>query len=74
MSDAAYYRAEAHRMLEWARTSSQRDSARRWGKLAEEYTSLAEQLDASEIRRPPMLRMAPHLQPLQQQQSKRRDT
>ena len=73
MSDAAYYRAEAQRMLEWARTSPHRDMAQRWSKLAEDYASLAKQLDASEIGRPPMPRMAMQMQPVQQQQSKRQD-
>ena len=67
MSDAAYYRAEAQRMFDWARTSPHPAMAHRWRRLAEDYTALAEQLDAKATGRPPILRV-----PTQQQQSKAR--
>jgi hypothetical protein len=70
MSNAAHYRAEALRMLEWARTSPEGEMARRWRQLAEEYATLAEELEARKTGRPPMLRSSMQQQPAQQQQSK----
>jgi hypothetical protein len=70
MSDAAYYRAEAQRMLDWADTSPDPRMARRWRRLAEDYTSLAEQLETKPTGRPPILTPPVQRQPMQQQQTK----
>jgi len=67
MSDAAHYRAEAQRMLDWAAASSDPEMARRWRRLAEDYTSLAEQLDTKATGRPSMLTAPVQRHPVQQQ-------
>jgi hypothetical protein len=70
MGEATYYRAEARRMLQWAEATPHGDMARRWRRLAEDYTALAEQLEAESIGRPPILRAPKQRQPVQQQQGK----
>ena len=70
MSDAAYYRAEAQRFLDWASKSADPVMARRWRRLADEYVTLAEQLDARQTGRAPLLRGPIQRQPVQQQQGK----
>ena len=72
MGDSAYCRTEALQMLEWADASPNRDMARRWRRLAEEYTTMAEQLEARDLGRPPLLGAPMQAQPRQQQQSKSR--
>jgi hypothetical protein len=47
MSDSAYYRAEARRMLGWATTSPNQGMAQRWRRLADDYEALADQLDSN---------------------------
>lgn len=76
MSDAAYYRAEAFRFMDWAQSSTDPIVQRRWRRLADEYITLAEQVDAKETGRPPLLRLpltsmrASRRQPVQQKQGK----
>jgi hypothetical protein len=70
MADSAYYRIEALRLIKWAETASDPAIARRWRRLADDYVTLAEQLDAKEGTRPPLLRMPMQAQPVQQQQGK----
>ena len=69
MSDAAYYRAEARRVLDWAEMAADPEVARRWRRLAEDYATLAEQLEAANTGRAPILGK-PIRQPVQQQQGK----
>ena len=69
MSDAAYYRGEALRFLHFARTASDAAVRRRWQRLADDYVTLASQLDAETGT--PLLRFSePRPQPVQQQQGK----
>src|SRR5919205_688014 len=68
MSDAAYYRAEAMRFLELAETAIEVATARRWQRLADDYVTLAEQLEADDTGRAPILTLPVQRQPLQQQQ------
>ena len=70
MADAEHYRGEARRCRELAASAPDRKSARRWNALADEYTILAEELEAAAGKRPPILRRAEQRQPMQQQQSK----
>jgi hypothetical protein len=67
--DEGYYLREARRCQELAATAPDSKTARRWHKLADDYTVLAEVLDAHIHHRPPTLRMP---QQAQQQQSKAR--
>ena len=67
MTDAAYYRAEAERSRELAATAPDANTARRWNALADDYATLAEELDAHVHHRAPILRSAIR-QPIQQQQ------
>jgi hypothetical protein len=69
MSDAAYYRGEALRFLQFAQTARDAAVRRRWQRLADDYVTLAAQLDAE--RGTPFLRFSePQSQAIQQQQSK----
>jgi hypothetical protein len=71
MADSAGYRAEALRFLKWAEQATDPAIARRWRRLADEYITLAEQLDATASGRPSILHAGrPQRQPVQQQQSK----
>jgi hypothetical protein len=70
MANADFYRGEAERCRELAATSLDFDTARRWRRLADEYAVLAEELQASEAGRVPLLRMPMQQQPIQQQQRK----
>ena len=71
MSDAAYYRGEALRFLQFARTTRDAAVRRRWQRLADDYVTLAAQLESNT----PFLRFSePQPQALQQQQSKARGT
>ena len=67
--DEHYYVREAQRCRELAAKALDSKSARRWDKLADEYTILAEELNAYIHHRPPALHMP---QRIQQQQSKAR--
>ena len=69
MSDAAYYKAEALRFVEWASVTADPAIARRWRRLADDYIILAEQLEAASTGRPPILAPVKR-QPVQQQQGK----
>ena len=69
MANAAFFRTEALRFLRWADTASDRAVARRWRQLADDYVTLADQLEARETGRPPLLRPLQR-QPQQQQQAK----
>jgi len=70
MSDPAYYRAEAQRMLDWADTSPHPIVANRWRRLAQDYWSLAEQIETRGLGRPSILTAPMQQQPVQQQQTK----
>jgi len=70
MSDAAYYKAEALRFLEWASMAANPEIARRWRRLADDYITLAEQIEAASGGRIPILRGPVQQQPVQQQQGK----
>jgi hypothetical protein len=70
MSDAAYYRAEALRFLEWAQSTDDPAIQRRWRRLADDYITLADQMDAKATGRPAMLQLRTQRQPVQQQQSR----
>ena len=79
MADAEYYRNEARRCRELADSAPDRKSAQRWKDLADEYTILAEELEAAAGKRTPILRRPTQRQPMQQQpvqqqQSKKEDT
>ena len=67
--DAFYYIREAQRCREIAAKTLDSKSARRWHKLADDYTILAEELDAHIHHRPTAFPMRQHVQ---QQQSKTR--
>lgn len=56
MSDAAYYRGEALRFLQFARTAREAAVRRRGQRLADDYVTLAAQLDAQG--RAPLLRFS----------------
>jgi len=49
------YRENAQRMLALAAASLDPKLARRWRKLAKEYAALAEQLEANDTDRPPLV-------------------
>ena len=69
MSDAAYYRGEALRFLQFARKARNGAVRRRWQRLVDDYLILAAQLDAAGGT--PLLRFSePQPQPVQQQQGK----
>jgi len=70
MADSAYYRAEALRFLDWAASAADPKAARRWRRLAEDYVTLADQLEAKDTGRAPFLRSPVRRQPIQQQQGK----
>jgi hypothetical protein len=74
MADAEHYRGEARRCRELAASAPNRKSAQRWKDLADEYTILAEELEAAAGKRTPILRRPTQRQPVQQQQSKKEDT
>ena len=65
--EEGYYIREAQRCRDLAATAGDSGSARRWHKLADDYTVLAEELDAYTRHRPPVFHMP---QRVQQQQSK----
>jgi hypothetical protein len=67
--DQGYYIREAQRCRELAATAPDSKTARRWKKLADDYSILAEELDAHIHHRPPILHFP---QQAQQQQSKTR--
>lgn len=67
--DQGYYFREAQRCRELAATAPDSKTARRWNRLADDYTILAEELDAHIHHRTPLLRVP---QRAQQQQSKTR--
>jgi hypothetical protein len=66
--DSEYYRAETERCRELAAAVPGTEFARRWRELADQYAILAEEVDAAETGRVPILRMPLQLQ--QQQQRK----
>jgi hypothetical protein len=68
MTDAGTYRKEAQRCRDLAAAATDSEIARRWHRLADEYAILAEQLDASDTGRTPLLRMPLKPHPAQQQQ------
>jgi hypothetical protein len=70
MADSAYYRAEALRFLDWAASAADPKAARRWRRLAEDYVTLADQLEAKDTGRAPFLQSPVRRQPIQQQQGK----
>ena len=70
MADAEHYRSEARRCRELAASAPDRKTAQRWNNLADEYSILAEELDATAGKRTPILRRPTQRQPMQQQQSK----
>jgi len=70
MADSAHYRAEALRFLQWAEAAFDPEVARRWRRLADDFVSLAEQLEPRESGRPAILPMPMQAQPMQQQQAK----
>src|SRR6476619_2550602 len=72
MSDAAYYRGEALRFLHFAKTARDTAVRRRWQRLADDYVTLAAQLDAERYRTPFLRFSEP--QPVQQPQSKLQGT
>jgi hypothetical protein len=61
-----YYIREAQRCRDFAAAAPDSQTASRWHKLADEYTVLAEELDAYIHHRPPLFQMP---QRTQQQQS-----
>ena len=71
MADAEHYRSEARRCRDLADSAPDRKTARRWNNLADEYTILAEELEAAAGKRTPILRRPVQRQPMQQQQSKK---
>ena len=68
MTDAGTYRNEAQRCRDLAGVATDPEIARRWHRLADEYAILAEQLDASDTGRTPLLRMPMKPQSAQQPQ------
>lgn len=70
MADSADHRAEALRFVKWAELASDPAIARRWRRLADEYITLAEQLDAGASSRTPIVHPRPRRQAVQQPQSK----
>ena len=66
MTDAGTYRREAQRCRDLAAVANDPEIARRWHRLADEYAILAEQLDASDTGRTPLLR-TPTKRPARQQ-------
>lgn len=68
MLDSEYFRDEARRCRELARTAKMIDTARRWVELADEYDQLAVSLERRS--NPPPLQRAPMQQQPVQQQSK----
>jgi len=54
-------------MLQWASTSQHPDMARRWRRLAEDYTALAEALEAKDVGRAPLIQVPMQHQPAQRQ-------
>ena len=67
--DEGYYIREAQRCRDLAATAPDSGRARRWHKLADDYSVLAEELDAYIHHRPPVFQMP---QRAHQQQSKAR--
>lgn len=70
MANVAYYRGEAERCRRLAAASSDSAAAKRWRQLSDEYTVLAEELEAASAHRVPILRTAMQQQPMQQQQAR----
>lgn len=70
MADSVDYRAEALRFIKWAEQASDPAIARRWRRLADEYITLAEQLDAKASGRPSILHLRSQRQAVQQQQTR----
>jgi hypothetical protein len=66
--DSDYYRAETERCRELAAAVPGTEFARRWRELADQYAILAEEVDAAETGRVPILRMP--VQQAHQQQRK----
>ena len=69
-NDAAYYRGEALRFLQWSEKSGDPRMAARWRRLADDYIALAEQSDAKSTGRAPFLQLPMQRQAVQQQQGK----
>jgi hypothetical protein len=67
MANAAYYRDEAERCRSLAAASADSAAARRWLQFVDEYTVLAEEIEAVTAGRVSILRTARHRQPTQQQ-------
>ena len=70
MSDVAYLRDEAQRCRDLAVSAPDSEMAKRWHQLADRYAVLAEQREAFETGRAPLLQMPVEQQPVQQQQSR----
>jgi hypothetical protein len=69
MANAAYCREEARRCIAYAESAKDPSVRRRWHQLADDYITLAEQIDAGNA--DPSQGEFQH-QPIQQQQGKRR--
>ena len=67
--DSEYYRSEVERCRELAAAVPGTEFARRWRALADQYAILAEEVDAADTGRVPILRM-PMQQAQQHQQRK----
>jgi hypothetical protein len=65
MGSACYYRQEARRCRELAKSSPDAEAARRWQAIAADYDTLAETLEAQTI---PVQRVPTQQQPMQEQQ------
>lgn len=67
MGDCEYYRGEAQRCRDLVAATPESRLARRWHELADEYITLAEELDAARTGRASMLRANAQRTPMQQQ-------
>ena len=72
MSTPAYYRREATRCRELAERSPSTEMAARWREMANEYTKLAESMEAIPRITQPGLHAPLQRQPLQQQQTRQK--
>jgi hypothetical protein len=70
MVTAYYYRQEARRCRELAKSSPDAEAARRWQAIAADYDRLAEALEHQTV---PVQRAPTRQQPMQQQQQKKQD-
>lgn len=72
MASAAYYRKEAERARAAAQASNDAETVMRWLRIAKDYTTLAQAMEAEETRLSPAMRLPAQkqAQPIQQQQAK----